>query len=47
MKKPKINIAYRIILIFVMVTMLFETKCLLGKPQENVVFAGNNEVLST
>ena len=46
MKKPKINMAYRIILIFVMVTMLFETKCLLGKPQENVVFAGNNDVLS-
>lgn len=46
MKKPKINIAYRIILIFVMVTMLFETKCLLGKPQENVVFASNNDVLS-
>ena len=46
MKKSKINIAYRIILIFVMVAMLFETKCLLGKPQENVVFAGNNDVLS-
>ena len=26
--------------------MLFETQCLLGKPQENVVFAGNNDVIS-
>ena len=46
MKKTKTSVIYQVILFFVMITMLFETQCLLGKPQENVVFAGNNDVIS-
>ena len=46
MKKTKTSVIYQVILFFVVITMLFETQCLLGKPQENVVFAGNNDVIS-
>ena len=46
MKKTKTSVIYQVILFFVMITMLFEIQCLLGKPQENVVFAGNNDVIS-
>lgn len=46
MKKPKFNVISRLIVAFLLVAMLFETKYLLGKPQENVVFASSNDVLS-